>query len=260
MPPTAAGRSNTLLCEADDVPVEVVNADSPAPVVLVCEHAGRSVPAALENLGLPGSSMDLHIAYDIGAADVARRMAERLDAPLLLQPYSRLVIDCNRPVSADDAVPAVSDGVEVPANRNLGPAARRQRIDEIFTPFHEAVSGLIDRFERRAFFAIHSFTRVLAGRDRAWDIGFVARRDRSTPTALADRLLRLGPGLNIGMNEPYAIDDESDWTIPFHGERRGLSHSLIEIRNDHLGNERDCDRWAGYLSRAIGELVAGNAA
>ncbi|WP_419906352.1 N-formylglutamate amidohydrolase [Hoeflea sp.] len=247
-----------MLSEIDRAPVEVVNSESSRPVVLVCEHAGRSVPAVLGDLGLPQSVMDLHIAYDIGAGSVARKLAAILDAPLVLQPYSRLVIDCNRPVDAGDAVPPVSDGVEVPANRDLQPAARQQRIDEIFTPFHQAVTALFERCERRAFFAIHSFTRHLAGRERHWNIGFAARKDRITCATIADRLRALSPQLEIGMNEPYAIDDESDWTIPFHGEKRGVMHSLIEIRNDQLDDDQACGRWAEMLSDAIGALLVKN--
>ncbi|MDA4847642.1 N-formylglutamate amidohydrolase [Hoeflea poritis] len=255
----AAGRSKSLLLEGDHWPVEVVNGDSDGPVVLVCEHAGRAIPAALGDLGLPPSAMDLHIAYDIGAASVARTVAGILDAPLVLQPYSRLVIDCNRPVDAEDAIAAVSDNVEVPGNRNLPAAARQCRIDEIFEPFHKAVSTLIEGHERRAFFAIHSFTRTLAGQERKWDVGFASRTDPKTPEALAEQLVRLRPELNIGMNEPYAIDDQSDWTIPTHGERFGLQHSLVEIRNDHLRDEQGCVRWAELLGKAIGALIEAGA-
>lgn len=244
-----------LLQPGDPEPVELVNADSRHPLVIVCEHAGRAVPAALAGLGLRPADMDKHVAYDIGAASVARKLAAAFGAPLVMQRYSRLVIDCNRPDDARDLIPEVSDGITVPGNCGLGPQDRCRRIAEIFLPYREALDRILDAAPRRIAIAIHSFTPVLAGISRPWDIGFLFRKDVATSHALARALSRRRPDLQVGMNQPYAIDDMSDWFVPQHGERRNLPHSLIEIRNDHLLTEEGCDRWAGLLAACLGELI-----
>lgn len=249
--------ATNLLRASDPLPVEIVNEASDSKVVLVCEHAGREIPAALGNLGVQEEDMQRHIAYDVGAADVAIKMADILDAPLLLQPYSRLVVDCNRPVDAHDAIPESSDGTEIPGNRNLTISARQMRFDEIFTPFHQAVSAILEQIERQAVFAIHSFTPVLGKEERPWDLAFLFRKDQATSAKLAAAVRRLDPSATIGMNVPYAIDDKSDWFVPHHGEGRGLAHSLIEIRNDHLNSDQSCRSWAALLSGAIKEFLAG---
>jgi len=255
MPSYAIRHDDSLLRDDDPFPFEVMNGESPSPVLLVCEHAGRAIPVALGDLGVPSSVMDMHIACDIGAGAVARIIAETLDAPLVLQPYSRLVIDCNRPIDAADAMPETSDGVPVPGNRNLTPEDRRLRVEAIFEPFHRVISELVDRSQRTTLIAIHSFTGQFGGVRRLWDIGFAFRADHGTATTLADFLRRREPALRIGMNEPYAID-ASDWSIPAHGEGRKLAHSLIEIRNDHLRDDAGCRYWGSLLSDAIGEIAA----
>ncbi|MEX0343564.1 MAG: N-formylglutamate amidohydrolase [Rhizobiaceae bacterium] len=247
--------AGSLLGVADPAPFEVVNGESAEELVLVCEHAGQEIPAALGDLGLAPGKMDLHIAYDIGAGAVSLRIAERLGVPLLLQPYSRLVVDCNRPVRSHEAILEVSDGVEIPGNMDLTSTERQQRFDEIFEPFHEAVTNVIDRHPRRLVIAVHSFTPELAGDKRPWDIGFVFRKDTMTSQKLAASIGELEPGLMIGMNEPYTVGELTDWFVPHHGERRAIAHSLIEIRNDHLDTDKKLDRWADLLCRTIENVL-----
>lgn len=255
MQSAASNTDEPLLGSMDPAPAEVVNGQSDNDVVLVCEHAGRAIPASLGALGLRSDQLDLHIAYDIGAAAVARGIAKAINAPLVLQPYCRLVVDCNRPVESGEAVPEVSDGVEVPGNLDLSPSQRQRRFDEIFDPFHRTVSEVIDRHPRRLVIAIHSFTPVLDGKARPWDVGFVFRKDSATSRHLAASISDIDAALKIGMNEPYSVEDESDWFVPHHGERRGIAHSLIEIRNDHLGSEQGCDRFADLLCQAINRFL-----
>ncbi len=235
----------------NDPPIyELINAHSDAPVVLVCEHAGRAIPEKLDTLGVSRDAMDRHIAWDIGAAAVTRRMARILNAPAILQNYSRLVIDCNRPPEHHTAMPAVSDETPIPANVNLSHEARAERIGEIFAPFHAAASDLLDNPARKLTLAIHSFTPVLADIARPWDISFLFRHDSRTSQRMAAHVGADQPDLIIGMNQPYFVSDQSDWFVPRHGEGRGLAHSLVEIRNDHLLDESGQVFWAGILSRA----------
>ena len=248
-------QQNWLLSSLDLDPVELVNANSDHPVVLVCEHAGQAVPSVLNGLGLPPGAMDAHIGWDIGAREVTLRLAKALGAPAVLQRYSRLVIDCNRPPEAPDAVPAVSDGVLVPENTGLDDESRQARVSEIFAPFHDATAALLDHPDRRATFAIHSFTPSMGGRTRPWDIGFLYRYDDKTSPLLRDAIAVIRPDLLIGMNEPYQIEDASDWFVPQHGEARGFAHSLIEIRNDQIVGVAGQAVFADLLSAAITDFL-----
>lgn len=246
---------SALLGASDPAPVEIVNPAGSGDVLLVCEHAGREIPSSLGDLGIAASEMDRHIAYDIGARDLALMLSERLDAPLVAQRYSRLVIDCNRPTEADDSIPPVSDGTEIPANRKLDARQRAQRATEIFEPFDRALAEAIRDRRPKAIFAIHSFNPVLRGVSRPWDIGFLYRKDARTSPALKRYLLAAAPDLSIGMQEPYAISDQSDWFVPVHGERNGIAHSLIEVRNDHISHPEGVARFAGLLAGAIGDFM-----
>jgi predicted N-formylglutamate amidohydrolase len=236
----------------DPDPVELCNSGGQTPMLLVCEHAGQAVPQRLGGLGLNAGEIDLHIGWDVGAAAVTRKMAAMLDCPAVLQRYSRLVIDCNRPLGAIDSVLAMSDGVPVPVNLSLSAQDRRQREEAIFTPFDLAVTQA--RTARtRMILAIHSFTPRLAvtGIDRPWHLGFLFRKDSATSTKLAAAIAELRSDLIIGMNQPYKVEEASDWFVPRHGEGSGLPHSLIEIRHDLIRDAAGQHAMADLLSTAI---------
>ncbi|WP_323776208.1 N-formylglutamate amidohydrolase [Leisingera sp.] len=245
----------TLLGPRDPAPVELLNSASRHPVLLVCEHAGQQIPERLSGLGLSRTDLDRHIGWDIGAAAVTRKLAHAMGAPAVLQAYSRLVIDCNRPPEAPDAMPLISDGTPVPGNRGLTQQDRAARVSGIFAPYQAAVTETRGQPERQLLISIHSFTARMAGEVRPWDIAFLYRGDADTPERLRHALLEQAPELSVGMNEPYQIDDESDWFVPRHGEASGLPHSLIEIRNDLIADDAGQSRWAGLLRTAIESLL-----
>lgn len=245
-----------MLTGLDPPPVQVVNAEGRADFVLVCEHAGAAIPRQFAELGLPAAEMHRHIAYDIGAEGVARALAAQLDAPLLLQPYSRLVIDCNRPFSASDCIPEVSDGTIVPGNLRLSERDRRQRYAEIHEPFHREVTRLLDRRAEEGspttLVAVHSFTpRLLGGPERPWELGVLSNRDASFAKLFLAGFQRLNPATMSAHNEPYLVDDVGDYTIPVHGEGRGLPHLLLEIRNDLISDAEGQRRWAALIVEAL---------
>ena len=95
--------------------------------------------------------------------------------------------------------------------------------------------------------AVHSFTPVYNGDARPWHLGVLYNCDRRFAGALLDLLAGDGDRC-IGDNEPYAIDDESDYTIPVHGERRGLVHIEFEIRQDLVATARGQSGWAARLA------------
>ena len=231
----------------DPEPVEIVNAGSKSATLLVCEHAGRAMPAALGSLGLSDDQLGLHIAYDIGTEELARDLAQRFECTLVLQRYSRLVIDCNRPLTSSQSIPPVSDHVVIPANNGISQAERDARAAEIFTPFANVCETEISKPSVRYAFSIHSFTPRMDGFERPWDIGFLHRHPASRGHELVARARKAWPGMTIGDNQPYSIEDETDWFIPACAEQRNIPHSLVEVRNDHLLTFEGRSEWAGRL-------------
>lgn len=238
-----------LMPDTDPPAVEIVEATKRPDLLFVCEHAGRTVPARLDGLGLRAADMDRHIALDIGAEDVARGLAGRLGATLILQRYSRLVIDCNRPPLGTASIPEESDGTRVPGNQGLSDADKHVRVREIFQPWAEACSARAASPRLRAACSIHSFTPTLGDVARPMHIGFCYRRPESRGDALAERFREANPDLTVADNEPYDISDETDWFIPRVAEPLGVSHALIEIRNDLLATKADRARWTDRLAR-----------
>ena len=245
------------LLDGEDDPVIALNSTGASPVVVLCEHAGRRIPAKLGTLGLVESDRERHIAWDIGAEGVSRLLAKLLDAPLLLQRYSRLAYDCNRPPEAPDSIPVISETTRIPGNETITAAERLQRIECIYRPFHAAVSGLLDArtAEGRAsqIVTIHSFTPVYKGKQRTLDLGILHDRD----ARLAEKLLKEFPNVDVRRNEPYGPKDGVCHTLHLHGEVRGLPHAMIEIRNDLIAAERGQAEWAQRLSVALRHTMAG---
>lgn len=253
-----ADRETTRLLQAGDpAPVEWINPAGASPFFLTCEHAGRAVPAALGDLGVAAAEMDRHIAYDVGAEGVARALSARLDAALVLQRYSRLVIDCNRPLEARDCVVALSDGTAVPANADISDRERRRRYVEIHQPLHEAIAVALS--QRQAIgrptllVSVHSFTPVMraTGAVRDFELGLLYNRDARLAERLAETFRAANPDVAVRLNEPYAVDDVSDYTIPVHGERRGIPHVLLEVRNDLIADAGGQEEWAERLAAPL---------
>jgi len=164
--------SDTILDASDPAPIETVHGTSTAGLVLLCEHAGCEIPGSLGDLGIGLDVLDSHRGWDIGAGDVARGVADTLRAPLVMQHYSRLVIDCNRPVHHMQSIPEISDQRYIPGNRGLSMAERQSRIKAIFDPMNRQLDALFAVHPRKAVFSLHSFTPRMNGQDRPWHAGF----------------------------------------------------------------------------------------
>ena len=222
--------------------------------LLVCDHASRLVPHSLGSLGLDDTQLASHIAWDIGAAGVAKRLSTALDATLLLQSYSRLVIDCNRPPGSESSIPTRSEYVRIAANEGLTTADVAARVTEIFAPYHAAISTVLDQRRaagtRTVLISMHSFTPVYLGESRPWKIGLMFRKDLRLGHALLE-LLRQDVSLQAGENLPYAISDDTDYTIPVHGEARRLPHVGIEIRQDLVTDTLGQQEWATRLASLL---------
>jgi predicted N-formylglutamate amidohydrolase len=252
-----AGGTSLLLGTGDVPPVLEHNVAGRSPFLLTCDHYGRLIPRALGDLGVPASELKRHIAWDIGIAGVAEALAKQLDAHLIAQRYSRLVIDCNRPPSAPSSIPRISEATTIPGNEGLAHEATEARRTQIFEPYHRRIREVIDRRLRdripTVLVSLHSFTPVYAGIARPWHIGTLYHRDTRLPPLLL-KLLRGEPDLVVGDNEPYAVSDDTDYTIPVHGEARGLMNSGIEIRQDLIGDQAGEKQWAERLARIFGEI------
>ncbi len=247
-----------LISGNDPKPVSVINRNGRSRIVLTCEHAGNCIPESLGILGLEEiSDLSRHIAWDVGAAATARHIANQIDAPLVLQNYSRLLIDCNRPENSVESIPLISDGTKVVGNDNLTAFDRKRRFSEIVLPFHKSVERLlderIDRNETPLVFAIHSFTPNLKTGEtiRPWDLGLLYNRDNRLAVLFRQSLEDIDHDLLVADNEPYAVCDDSDYTIPVHCEKRGVHGLLLEIRNDHLVDEKGVSSWGDFLSNLL---------
>jgi predicted N-formylglutamate amidohydrolase len=245
--------------------LRLLAADEPLPVieerrhgksnfVIVVDHAGARIPRRLGDLGLPASELARHIAWDIGALGLARAMSEALDAPLIAQNYSRLVIDCNRDPRTPTSIPEISEWVVVPGNLDRSAAEIAARRAEVFDPYHGRIKAILD--ERQAagrptiLIAQHTMTNVYKGVPREMHGAVLYNRDRRFAGLVLD-MLRREAGLTFADNQPYFVSDETDYTIPTHGERRALPHVEIEIRQDLVREEAGQAEWAMRLARAL---------
>jgi len=233
------------------MPYRVLRPLGPSRFVLLCDHASNFVPAELHDLGLGREDLARHIAWDIGAAGVTEVLSEVFDAPAILCGTSRLVIDCNRQLSRADLVPPVSDGTVIPGNHDLSEAARNERIERWFNPYHDAVESVIlDRGPETIVVSIHSMTDSLAGVARPWQISLSSNTERS----LTDRVLASlrAPGdVAVGDNQPYDLDPAMDYSVPYHAQRRGLAYLQVEFRQDEIADTAGQRRWAERFARAL---------
>ncbi len=246
---------------ADDEPpaFELVNAEGRGRAILVCDHASPVIPRRLGSLGLSAEDRFRHVAWDIGATEVAQRLSQILDAPLAVPGYSRLVVDCNRPLHEADAFATHSEDVVVTGNHGITEAEKAERAEAFFWPYHDALHRLVETRTARhtvpVMVSVHSFTPVYHGKTRPWHIGVHYRWDnRGAEHAL--RLLRQDGALTVGDNEPYPLALDEDYTVPVHAERRGLPYVLFEIRQDLIESAAGADAWAERLGKLLAALLA----
>lgn len=240
---------NTLRGEGEPDPFELINPEGRSELVLLCDHASNRVPACLNKLGLSDEQLNSHIGWDPGAALLARALAARLDAPLLLSNYSRLVIDCNRAPSAAGSIAATSDGTDIPGNATLSAEDAQLRRRSLFDPYHDAIGRLLDVRDTQPtrLLSIHSFTPSLAGFERPWSVGVCYRLDTGWAAkwlaALRGKLTE-----PVGDNQPYEIEQHVDYTLPVHGETRQLPSIMLEIRQDTLRDRDAAQRWSELIA------------
>lgn len=240
-------------------PFETLEGLSQSRVLVVCDHASPIMPAELEHLGLVPAERLSHVAWDIGAAAVARHLAGMLGCPAVLAGISRLVIDCNRQPGDPSSIPVRSCGIPVPGNAAVGEAEARRRTEDWFWPYHTEIGNRIADLWRNglppAVVAIHSFTpRIEGALPRPWHVGVLWNRDHrmAVPVLAA---LRARGDLVVGDNQPYS-GREINYTLDTHAGAAGLPNVSFEIRQDLIGGDDGCKRWAAILAEALAPVLA----
>lgn len=262
--PGAGGASlvaGGALLGPDEPPAfEVLNPEGTARFAILCDHASNRVPRALDNLGLPPAELERHIAWDIGAAAITRRLAAHFDAPAVLAGYSRLVIDCNRRLEDTESILSRSDGIAIPGNRKLTGEDAAARVQACFEPYHRACADVLDRVEARGdtppVVMMHSFTPDLNGTRRPWHAGVLWDREDGRMALPLLRALRARNDLLVGDNEPYDGASPHGYTMPTHAARHGRANVQIEVRQDLVADEAGIEHWSGLLIEALSGVLA----
>jgi predicted N-formylglutamate amidohydrolase len=244
------------------LPVTLIEGSLAAGVVILCDHAANALPAIYGDLGLPPGALARHIAYDIGAAWLTRRLAKLLDAPAVLSTFSRLLIDPNRGADDPTLVMRLSDGAIVPGNARLDEAEIARRRDLYWLPYREACGKAVEAMSATgrepAVLSIHSFTPYWRGRPRPWKVGVLWDQDPRVPApllrALAEEKDLQPAGEMIGDNEPYDGALAGD-TIDGVATARGLANALVEFRQDLIATRDDAEVWAARFARLIAPIL-----
>ena len=243
----------TLLAPDEPAPFIILNPDAVVPVLLVCDHASHRFPRSLGTMGLDYLNRHSHVVHDIGAGALVEMLANNLGVTAVLCEYSRLIVDCNRELADHNAFLEYNDGVDIPANHNLRSDEKGKRASEIYWPYHNAIEGQIGRLKDQGinpvFISIHSFSPVINGEAREWEIGVLWDKDSVTAEIFLTRLVEAG--YLVGDNKPYSGKDPEDFTIDFHAESTGLSHVGIEISQDLINHDDGVERVSETLKEII---------
>lgn len=238
-------------------PFEVIDGPRDRGLVLLADHAGRELPDEYGDLGLPRSEFDRHIAYDIGAEQVTRRLAALLDAPAVMARFSRLLIDANRGEDDPTLIRQLYDGTVVPGNYPIAAEERERRLDLYYRPYQDAVGAMIASVAQASgcapfIFSVHSFTPVMQGQVRPWHVGILWDLDDRVARPMID-MLATEHGLVVGDNEPYDGALRGD-TMYKHAIVNGFAHALIEIRQDLIAEKKGADAWAARLAPIVAAI------
>jgi predicted N-formylglutamate amidohydrolase len=208
-------------------------------------------------LGLPPGDLQRHIAFDIGAASVTRRLAERFEAPALLAGFSRLLIDANRGLDDPTLVMRLSDGRVIPGNARLGAAEVERRINVYWRPYRGAISAVLEAMMVKGpvpvVISVHSFTPTWRDAARPWEIGVLWDSDPRLARPLIEALR--DAGFTVGDNEPYDGALEGD-TLDEEMTARGLAGLLLEIRQDLIMAQEQAKALADRIATILDPLLA----
>jgi predicted N-formylglutamate amidohydrolase len=240
-------------------PVVTLPGDYNRGVVVICDHASKTMPPEVKGLGLSAEDLERHIAWDIGAAEVAIFLAARFKLPAVFCGVSRLLIDCNRDPADRASIPTKVDGTPIPGNANLKIWDRAERMSRWFAPYHKAIEEMMTAAlavkKDPVLLSIHSMVPALkGGQPRPWPIALSSHEDRrlTTPMLAALRKRIKEP---IGDNQPYALDPAEDYSVPHHAMKRGLRHLQVEFRQDLVATSEGAAKLAKAFGDALGEVL-----
>jgi predicted N-formylglutamate amidohydrolase len=252
-------RSLDTLIQEDlcDKPYRSIEGDLRTGILILCDHAENTIPEPYANLGLRSEDLNRHIAYDLGVAPVAERLAKLLSAPALLSRFSRLLIDPNRGLDDPTLIMQISDGLVVPGNAGLDEAAIAARVARYYAPYHQAIERTIDAGiaagKPPVVVSVHSFTQAWKGVLRPWSVGVLWDKDPRLALPLLEGF-RAIPGIVVGDNAPYTGQLKGD-TLYRHGTGRGLAHALIEVRQDLILGPEGQAEWATRFTDVLGKVM-----
>lgn len=253
---------NPKSCDRDgstaaDSPVEKCLGRLDAGVLLLCDHATNHLPAAYAGLGLSREDLDSHIAFDIGAAEITRRLAARLEAPAALTRFSRLLIDANRGSDDPTLVMQLSDGRVIPGNAGIDRAEIEARRKRFWQPYRDAIGEMIAAMSAQgpipAVVSLHTFTPRWRGVLRPWPVAILWDSDARLAQPLIAALA--AEGLAVGDNEPYDGALHGD-TLYEQVTRRGLAGLLIETRQDLVDSADKASAFADRLADILKPILA----
>ncbi len=249
--------SPPLVAPALNQSYEILPGRSDAGLLLICDHAVNALPEGYGTLGLPRSELERHIAYDIGAHAVTQRVARTLGVPAISARFSRLLIDVNRGLDDPTLIMRLSDGAVVPGNRHIDAEERARRVAAYYEPYHLAIDELIEECTAAGvppvLLSIHSFTELWKGEPRPWHAAILWDRDYRFSVPLLEGL-RADRSLIVGENEPYdgKLAGDCMWQ---HGTRRGLAHTILEVRQDLIRDEAGQAQWAERIAAAVAGIL-----
>lgn len=253
----------SLLTSTDPAAVELYNADSlgQTPILIICDHASNAVPKALDDMGISQADLNRHIGWDIGAQQISKHLADHLGAPALLAGVSRLVIDVNRAPSHEKSIPEISDHTAIPANTNLTPLQKQQRIDEIYTPYHDKFAECLTAIRAQGteplVISIHSFTAELKGDTRETEIGILWDNNKDFAHRMIETLREQNPDMMIGSNDPYSFldDPELNHSLRRHDLHKGTRYMLVEFRQDLIEQDEAAEKYAAIFLKALKQIL-----
>lgn len=248
---------------ADDAPIafepfSLRLSDADHGLIIVCDHAENTLPAAYGTLGLTPAQLQRHIGYDIGAKALCEILADRLNATLVMSKFSRLLIDPNRGMDDPTLIMRLSDGAVVPGNAGHDAAERTHRLERYYKPYDDAITRArahVSTTTGRApvLFSVHSFTPIWRGHPRPWHVGVLWDKDDRLVRPLIEALEAQGD-LIVGDNEPYRGELPGD-TMHRHGTVTGTAHALLEVRQDLIHNKAGVDEWVERLTPMLEKLL-----
>lgn len=248
-----------LIGPGDPPPYTIYNEQGDAPFILVCDHASRAFPRAMNQLGVADWVLDRHVAWDIGSDSLTRQLADRFNAPAVMAGYSRLIVDLNRQLNHDSAFLSVSDGIAIPGNLELSEEEKQLRTRSFFKPYHDAIQARIELFRDQgripAIISIHTCTPVYDRIVRKWHIGVMWDKDPRIARPLLENLAGM-PEVCVGDNEPYSGQHPNDFTIDHHAESAGLPCVGVEVRQDLVASAEGAAHWSGVLGEALESVLA----